>query len=177
MGNKDVKLSKEQEEYLAARVKYETSKQVEKSLKNSDIFVVSGRAIINHLAEHGRITAEEVESYVKTRARNKLQEIKLSVNGRMNRHQREFSKLLLKHLDETNEHLCTIEENINYELNKYKRQIEQLDGIPGIDITAAAAIIAEIGTDMSNFKTAEQMCSWVRLSSGNNESTGKKSPL
>jgi hypothetical protein len=35
MGNKDIKLSKEQEEYLAARVKYETSKQVEKSLKNS----------------------------------------------------------------------------------------------------------------------------------------------
>ena len=64
----------------------------------TDIFGVSGRAIINHIAEHGSITAEEVESYVKTRARNKLQEIKLSVNGRMNRHQREFLRLLLKHL-------------------------------------------------------------------------------
>lgn len=67
----------------------------------TDIFGVSGRAIINHIAENGSITAEEVESYVKTRARNKLQEIKLSVNGRMNRHQREFLKLLLKHLHET----------------------------------------------------------------------------
>jgi len=140
----------------------------------TDIFGVSGRAIIDHIAEHGSITAEEVESYVKTRARNKLQEIKLSVNGRMNRHQRNFLKLLLKHLDETHEHLREIEENINSELEKFKRQIEQLDGIPGIDKTAAAAIIAEIGIDMSKFKTAEHICSWAGLSPGNNESAGKK---
>jgi transposase len=88
-----------------------------------------------------------------------------------------FQWKLLKHLDETHEHLCVIEENINSELDKYKRQIEQLDGIPGIDITAADAIIAEIGTDMSKFKTAEQICSWAGLSPGNNESAGKKSPL
>ena len=143
----------------------------------TDIFGVSGRAIINHIAEHGSITAEEVESYVKTRARNKLQEIKLSVNGRMNRHQREFLRLLLKHLDETYEHLGEIEKNINSELEKFKRQIEQLDSIPGIDKTAAAAIIAEIGIDMSKFKTAEHICSWAGLSPGNNESAGKKSPL
>jgi transposase len=95
----------------------------------------------------------------------------------MNRHQRNFLKLLLKHLDETHEHLREIEENINSELEKFKRQIEQLDGIPGIDKTAAAAIIAEIGIDMSKFKTAEHICLWAGLSPGNNESAGKKSPL
>jgi len=49
--------------------------------------------------------------------------------------------------------------NINSELEKFKRQIEQLDDIPGIDETAAAAIIAEIGIDMSKFKTAKHICS------------------
>ncbi|MDN5332617.1 MAG: transposase [Tepidanaerobacteraceae bacterium] len=52
-----------------------------------------------------------------------------------------------------------------------------MDGIPGIDKTAAAAIIAEIGIDMSKFKTAEHICSWAGLSPGNNESAVKKSPL
>ena len=52
-----------------------------------------------------------------------------------------------------------------------------MDSIPGIDKTAAAAIIAEIGIDMSKFKTAEHICSWAVLSPGNNESAGKKSPL
>jgi transposase len=56
------------------------------------------------------------------------------------------------------------------------RQLEQLDDIPGIDKTATAAILAEIGTDMSRFKTAEHICSWAGLSPGNNESAGKKSP-
>jgi len=140
----------------------------------TDIFGVSGRAIIDHIAEHGSITAKEVENYVRGRARNKIEDIKLSINGRMNKHQREFLKLLLKHLDETYKHLYEIEESINAEIEKYKRQIEQLDGIPGIDVTAAAAIIAEIGTDMDKFKTAEHICSWAGLSPGNNESAGKK---
>jgi len=143
----------------------------------TDIFGISGRAIIEHISRYGSIASEEVEYYLKTKARNKLQEIKLSVNGRMNKHQRDFLKLLFKHLDETYEHLREIEENINSELEKFKRQIEQLDGIPGIDKTAAAAIIAKIGIDMSKFKTAEHICSWAGLSPGNNESAGKKSPL
>ncbi len=140
----------------------------------TDIFGVSGRVILNHIAEHGSITAKEVEGYVRGKARAKLNDIKLSISGRMNRHQREFLKLLLKHLDEMYEHLHEIEENINSELDKYKRQIEQLYSIPGIDVTAAAAIIAEIGTDMSKFKTQEHICSWAGLSPRNNESAGKK---
>jgi len=71
----------------------------------TDIFGVSGRAILNHIAEHGSITAKEVENYVRGKARAKLNDIKLSISGRMNKHQREFLKLLLKHLDEMYEHL------------------------------------------------------------------------
>jgi transposase len=141
----------------------------------SDIFGVSGRAIMDHLAEYGSISAKEVDSYVKSRARSKLSDINLSVNGKMNKHQMDFLKLILKHLDEINEHLRVTEEKINVELEKYKRQVTQLDSIPGIDKKAASAIIAEIGTDMSKFKTAENICSWAGLSPGNNESAGKKS--
>jgi hypothetical protein len=49
-----------------------------------------------------------------------------------------------------------------------------LDGIPGIDKVAAQAVLAEIGTDMSKFKTAAHLCSWAGLSPGSNESAGKK---
>jgi len=35
------------------------------------------------------------------------------------------------------------------------------------------AIIAEIGVDMSCFKTAEHICSWFGLYPGNNERAGK----
>ncbi|WP_227764392.1 IS110 family transposase [Zhaonella formicivorans] len=140
----------------------------------TDIFGVSGRAIMDHLSHHGKISAREVENFVKGRAKNKLHEIKQAVNGKMDVHQREFLKLLLGWLDQHYEHLRQVEQNLEEKLAQYQRQLEQLDGIPGIDKTAAAAILAEIGIDMSRFKTAEHICSWAGLSPGNNESAGKK---
>lgn len=142
----------------------------------SDIFGASGRAIMDHLVRYGKITPQEVERLVKGRAKVKIKEIAQAVNGRMDLHQREFLRLLLGWLDQHYEHLLQIEQKIEEKLKEYKKQLDQLDSIPGIDKTAAAAVLAEIGIDMSRFKTAEQICSWAGLSPGNNESAGKKSP-
>jgi transposase len=49
-----------------------------------------------------------------------------------------------------------------------------LDSIPGIDLTAAYAILAEISHHMSAFPTAQHICSWAGLAPGNYESAGKK---
>lgn len=143
----------------------------------TDIFGVSGRAIIDRLAQVGEITPDEIDVLVKKRARVKLNDIKLAVNGKMDKLQQDFLTLLLKRLDDSYEHLRLIEQQIDEELLKYQRQLEQLDGIPGINKTAAAAVLAEIGIDMAQFKTAEHICSWAGLSPGNYESAGKKSPL
>jgi transposase len=53
-------------------------------------------------------------------------------------------------------------------------QIEQLDSIPGVDVTGAWQILAEIGTDMSRFGSAARLAAWAGLSPGNNESAGKR---
>lgn len=140
----------------------------------TDIFGVSGRAIIDHLAKSGSISPKEVDPLVKKRARAKLNDIKKAVNGKMDTLQREFLSMLLQHLDNSCEHLQLIDQKIDEELLKYHRQLEQLDGIPGINKTAAAAILAEIGIDKAQFKTAKHICSWAGLSPGNNESAGKK---
>jgi len=142
----------------------------------TDIFGVSGRGIINHLATAGRISPVEIDLLVKKRARNKLDDIKQAVNGKMDSLQRDFLVILLQRLDDSYEHLAVVEAKIDQELLLYQQQLEQLDGAPGINKTAAAAILAEIGIDMDKFKTAEQICSWAGLSPGNNESAGKKSP-
>lgn len=140
----------------------------------SDIFGVSGRAIIDYLAQHGRINADKVQAFVKGKAKSKTDDIKIAVNGKLGLHQREFLTMLLKRLDEDYLHLNIIESKIHSALASFQIQIEQLDGIPGINITAGAAIIAEISIDMSKFKTADHICSWAGLSPGNNESAGKK---
>lgn len=48
------------------------------------------------------------------------------------------------------------------------------DGIPGIDVTAARTLLAEIGTDMSQFPSHKHLASWSRICPGNNESAGKR---
>ena len=58
------------------------------------------------------------------------------------------------------------------EILKHSKALEPLCSIPGIDITAAASIIAEIGTDLSAFPDSQHICSWAGLSPGNNDSAG-----
>jgi transposase len=140
----------------------------------SDIFGVSGRAIINYIADNGFISVDKVDEFVKRRARQKLNEIKIAVNGKMSPHQKEFLKLLLSRLDETYKNICTIENLIEIALSKYQIEVSQIDSIPGVAKTAAASIIAEIGVDMSKFKTSEHICSWAGLSPRNEVSAGKK---
>ncbi len=50
----------------------------------------------------------------------------------------------------------------------------RLAEIPGINATAACAILAGIGTDMDRFPTAGHLVSWAKFAPGVKESAGKK---
>ena len=71
--------------------------------------------------------------------------------------------MLLSHLDSLKNHLKEVEASINNEIEHFSKQVDQLNSISGINSTASSSIIAEIGTDMSLFKTAEHICSWAEL--------------
>ena len=140
----------------------------------SDIFGVSGRNILRILIHQGYLVPSDVDSATRRISTVKKEEIKMSLNGRLSAHQRKFLQLQLVLLDELQSHLDSIENAIAELSSKFAVEIELLDTIPGIAVTSATAIIAEIGTDMSKFPTAEHFCSWAGLSPGNNESAGKK---
>ena len=50
----------------------------------------------------------------------------------------------------------------------------RLDEIPGVGVTAAQTILAEIGLDMSRFPTPAHLASWARFAPGVSESAGRK---
>jgi transposase len=52
--------------------------------------------------------------------------------------------------------------------------VARLDEAPGIGPIAAAAILAEIGLDMSRFPTPAHLCAWAKFAPGVKESAGKK---
>ena len=49
-----------------------------------------------------------------------------------------------------------------------------LQTVPGIDQIGAAMLLVEIGTDMSQFGSAERLASWVGICPGNHESAGQR---
>ncbi len=140
----------------------------------SDVFGVSGRLILNHIMKHGQVSIEELESLIKGTLRKKKSEIALAVNGSLNRHERNFLSMQMRHLVKLEENVQEINETINEYMEKFKESAEQLKGIPGISKVATAAIIGEIGIDMSKFPKMENICSWAGVTPGCNESAGKK---
>jgi transposase len=70
--------------------------------------------------------------------------------------------------------IYTLEQRIQHKLEPHAAQLALLDGIPGVDWTLAAVIIAELGIDMSEFENVSQLTSWAGVCPGNNESAGKR---
>ena len=123
----------------------------------SDIFGASGRNIILHLIEHGQIDKTALDSCLKTKTRNRIDEILMSVNGTLSEHQKAFLRILMTHYDSLKKHLAEIETSLEEDMAPFALQVEQLNSIYGISTTASCAIIAEIGIDMKPFKTAEHI--------------------
>jgi transposase len=140
----------------------------------SDICGASGMAILHVLVEVGSISRPNLDHCLKGRARQKASEILSSLNGTLSLPQRHLLKMQLAHLADLRENLQEVEEQISDGFTGFEIQVDLLDTIPGIDQTAAYAILAEIGQDMSAFPTAQHICSWAGLAPGSNQSAKKK---
>ena len=186
--NKDIREFRRLTRYRKGIVRDITSQKnrVEKFLQSSgfrlstfisDVFGASGRDIIEYLAQYGRIGKEQINLCLRTKTRHKIDDIMIAVNGTLSDKQRLFLRMLLSHLDTLYAHLRDIERVIGIEVEQFSAHLAAICSMPGIAQTAAAAVIAEIGIDMSRFKTAEHICSRAGLSPGNNESAGKKNEL
>ena len=73
-----------------------------------------------------------------------------------------------------NQRIAALDTEIQKRLGAHEPILAVLQTMPGIDRTAAAAILAEIGPDMTVFPPAQAFAAWAGLAPGNNESAGKR---
>ncbi|PZM61756.1 transposase, partial [Paenibacillus dendritiformis] len=110
---------------------------------------------------------------VKTKLKTKVPQLVEALNGQLRRHHRVMMRAHWKHLLFEEAELQEIESLIDEQLEPYRKEIECLDSIPGIDKSCASAIFAEMGPDIATrFPTVEQFTSWAGVSPGNHESAG-----
>jgi transposase len=140
----------------------------------SDSFGSSGLAVMHQLVQEGFLTREGLEMSLKSKARQKANEILSDLNGILSVPQRKLLHMQLVHLADLQSNLRQVEEEIHDNFSQFQGPIDLLDSIPGIDQTAAYIILAEIGRDMSAFPTAQHICSWAGLAPGNHKSANKQ---
>lgn len=139
----------------------------------TDVFGVSGRLMLQTLIR-GKESPQEMAELAKGRMRNKISELELALEGKVEEHHRFLLRLQLDRVEAAEKDLAVLEQRIEEKLKPYAAQVALLDDIPGVDWTLAAAIIAELGVDMSVFQSVSQLASWAGVCPGNNESAGKR---
>ena len=139
----------------------------------TDVFGVSGTAMLKALVE-GDMAPEAMAELAKGRLRTKLEQLVKALQGRLTEHHGFLLRLHLRRLDEIERDLAELEARIADRMKPFRRQVNLLKRVPGIDEIIAAEIIAEIGIDMTVFGNAQRLAAWAGVCPGNYESAGKQ---
>jgi transposase len=147
--------------------------QIKVSVVASDIFGVSGRAMMAALIA-GERDPDVLADMARGRMRKKTTQLREAFIGRFNNHHAFLLTKMLARIDQLGADIADVEERISDQIAPSAAAVARLDEIPGIGVTAAQTIIAEIGLDMAQFPTPTHLSSWAKFAPGIKESAGRK---
>jgi len=161
----------------------------------TDVMGVSAKAMLRELVG-GADDPQALAELAKGRLRKKLKELEAALTGQVDDHHRFILAQQLGHIDFLDEQIETMSQQISHQLEQmatpppaddegaapptsseplsWNQAVELLDTIPGVDQRTAEVILAEIGLDMSQFPTADDLASWAGFAPGNHQSGGKR---
>ena len=139
----------------------------------SDIMGVSGRAMLAALVA-GHTDPQALAELAKGRLRSKRDLLAKRLDGRVKPHHRFVLTELLCQIDGLDETIARFDAQIEEICGPFDEAVGLLDTIPGVARRTAEMIVAEIGTDMSRFPSADHLASWAGVAPGNHESAGKR---
>jgi transposase len=141
----------------------------------SDVLGASGRAMLAALiAGATAADAPAVADLAQRRLRAKLPALERALAGRMGAHQRFLLARQLAHIDVLDAQIARLDAEVAARLRPFEAELARLDGIPGIGRRTAEVVLAEIGTDLRRFPTAQHLASWAGMAPGNKQSAGKR---
>lgn len=140
----------------------------------SDMFGVSGQAMIQVLIGGEEVAVEQISELSKRQLRKRIPELTEALRGhQMNDHYRWLISQSVDHAVLLDKQMEELESKIAEKVTPWKTQYELLQTIPGLKEMTAAILLAEIGPDMNQFPSAKHLSSWAGICPGNNRSAGK----
>jgi transposase len=139
----------------------------------SDLLGVSSRAMLAALLD-GERDPDALADLARGALRAKLPALRQALAGQVQPHHLVLVGQLLAHIDFLEQAIAQVQAEIEQCLPPFEEALVLLQTIPGMRAVAAAAILAEIGTDMGRWPTAGHLVSWAGLCPSNKQSAGKR---
>ncbi len=139
----------------------------------TDILGASGRDMLAALID-GQTDPEQLADLARRRLRGKIPALQLALQGRVTDHHRFLLRLHLDHVTHLEGLIGRLGARIGDVLAPFAEAAERLRTIPGVNQRVAEAVVAEVGTDMEQFPSADHLASWAGMCPGNDESAGKR---
>jgi len=138
----------------------------------TDVLGVSGRAIVKALIA-GETDPERLADLAHPRLQVKRERLVEALHGRLTVQQRHLLAMHLNLVETIEASIAQLDHDIERAVDPFRGIVERLKDIPGLSDVSVPALLAEIGVDMTRFKTHRHLVSWARLCPRLDESAGK----
>jgi transposase len=139
----------------------------------SDLFGRSGRRMLAAFLA-GERDPKTLAALALGVLRRKQSPLELALTGQCTEHHAWLIQGALQLIDRLDRQMTDLDQHIGELMAPLAPQMEQLTSIPGVEATAARAVLAEIGTEMRHFGSAARLASWAGVCPGHDESAGKR---
>jgi len=139
----------------------------------SDIYGVSGFKLLNTLRAYGSVTLSQVKGALHKKIKKSPEEIERAINGRMKYTSQLLLGKMITRLDNCNKEMDEIYGMMSDISSDFEPQLRIIESIPGMGRLSGIYIIAEIGTDLSSFRSSGHLTAWAGLAPKDHESAGK----
>ena len=139
-----------------------------------DVLGKSSRKLLETALDGKPLTEMTIEEIVHRSMIGKSAMLADAMDGALSKTQRLLVRAVLDHIDDMTRRIEDLDNIIKGEMEKYDKAIKMMDAVPGIGVSSAQTVLAEIGLDMGRFPTAGHLSVWAGLCPGNNQSAGKR---
>ena len=137
----------------------------------SDCLGMSGRAMIDALLANK--PGVDIADLALGTLRKKIPTIRRAIDGSFTPSTAIVLQQLLDMFDATKKHIQAVDQQISRLMQAWSDEGKLAQTMPAIGEIASAAVLAEVGVDMSAFPTAKNLSAWSGLAPGSEESAGK----